>query len=186
MKAKVRHLKIVVSTDVYCMILDENMQDEDAEMMDHDATPVPTTPSAIHLPPFVPSLLALIQPTTLSFPPLSGGVSPHPPTTSALAAVHIAALECLNNIFLALATSLQSQQAGPSTADAAVGAGIWSQIWACLEAIGTDVNGPGQERRREVWEIAVGVLWGVAGVWKGVLVSSQSLEYYLIGTNTFS
>ncbi len=150
------------------------MDEEDTDMLEDDAVTASSTPaSAINLPPFVPSLLSLIHPTTLSFPPLTGGPSPHPPTTSALAAIHVAALECLNNIFLALATSLQSQtqQSGPSMADASVGMGVWRQVWSALEAVGTDVDGPGQERRREFWEVAVGGLWGVAVVWKGVLVS---------------
>lgn len=119
------------------------------------------------LPTLVAPLLALIQPTTLSFPPIAGAPSPHPPTTSALSAIHICALECLNNIFLALGTSTLTQAA---RTDADSGAGIWDAVWRALGAVGTDVNGPGQERRREMWQIAVGVLWGIASVWKGVLV----------------
>ena len=113
-------------------------------------------------------LLALIQPTALSFPPLSAP-SAHPPTTSALSAVHIAALECLNNIFLSLASA-----PSPSiSAEVNSGLQIWNAIWAALELVGTQA-GPGQERRQEFWEIAVGVLWNVGRIWKGVLVSSLS------------
>lgn len=57
--------------------------------------------------------------------------------------------------------------------------GVWRQVWAALEAVGTDVDGPGQERRREFWEVAVGVLWGVAVVWKGVLVSVFSYRHLM-------
>ncbi|KAI0094380.1 armadillo-type protein [Irpex rosettiformis] len=158
---------------------DEEMEDDDAEMAEDDA-PAPTTSTTIHLPPFVPSLLGLIQPTELTFPPFLDAISPHPPTTSAIVAVHIAALECLNNIFLALATSLQAQQAGPSSADATIGRDIWTKIWAALEAVGTEVNCPGQGRRKDMWEVAVGVLWGIAVVWKGAIVPEDSQVNLLI------
>ena len=32
-------------------------------------------------------------------------------------------------------------------------------------------GGRGQERRREMWEVAVGVMWGVGSVWRGNIVS---------------
>lgn len=117
------------------------------------------------LPSLVPSLLSLIQPTSLSFPPLATS-SIHPPTTTALSAIHISAMECLNNIFLSLATS-------PSptvSADAEGGRKVWNEVWASLGVVGTEL-GLGQERRKEMWEIGVGVLWGLALVWKGTLVS---------------
>lgn len=124
-----------------------------------------TASSVTLLPSLVPSLLALIQPTTLSFPPLAAP-SPHPPTTSALSAIHISAMECLNNIFLSLATS-----SSPSvSADVEAGNKVWNGVWGSLGVVGTEL-GLGQERRMEMWEIGVGVLWGVAIVWKGTLVS---------------
>jgi len=43
-----------------------------------------------------------------------------------------------------------------------------------LGAVGTNVDKPGQERRRNVWEIGVGVLWGIANVWKGKLVPEEA------------
>ncbi|KAF7326405.1 ARM repeat-containing protein [Mycena venus] len=125
-------------------------------------TDTPTT-----LPTLVEHLLALIQPTTLSFPPLATP-SPHPPTTSALSAIHVAALECLNNIFLALArTTASSSSRSAAIADAG-GRAVWHAVWAALGAVGTQ-TGLGQERRRAMWEVAVGVLWGVASVCRGSL-----------------
>jgi hypothetical protein len=108
----------------------------------------------------VAPLLGLVQPTSLSFPPLSAQ-SIHPPTTSALSAIHIAALECLNNIFLSLATApIPSVSAGLT---------VWNGLWSALQLVGTE-TGPGQERRQEFWEVTIGVLWGVGRVWKGSLV----------------
>ncbi|KAJ7186701.1 armadillo-type protein [Mycena filopes] len=117
------------------------------------------------LPALVQPLLALVQPTTLSFPPLAAP-SPHPPTTSVLSAIHLAALECLNNIFLALARATASSPA--SAADVAGGRAVWDGIWAALGVVGTQ-TGLGQERRQAVWEVAAGVLWGVASVCRGSL-----------------
>jgi len=115
-------------------------------------------------------LLALIQPCSLSFPPLAAP-SPHPPTTSALSAVHINALECLNNIFLSIATSRRSEMA----MDLVSGMKVWKDIWYALVAVGTQM-GLGQERRQEVWEKAVGVLWGIGNVWKGSLVGHSTFR----------
>jgi hypothetical protein len=116
------------------------------------------------LPHFVPALLALIHPNALSFPPLAAP-SLHPPTTSALSAIHIGAMECLNNIFLSLATSPNPTVA----ADKEAGIKIWNELWAALNIVGTD-GGLGQEKRKQIWEVAVGVLWGVGTVWKGSVV----------------
>jgi hypothetical protein len=57
---------------------------------------VPTTPPLSSL---VSPLLALVYPTSLSLPPLAAP-SVHPSTTSVLSAIHVGALEYLNNIFL--------------------------------------------------------------------------------------
>ena len=140
------------------------MADEpDTEMAADEEPATKETPSYFQA--LVPALLALIQPTALSFPPASGP-SPHPPTTSALGAIHVGALECLNNIFLSLATPDR-----PSTLklDEASGQKIWGELWRALGAVGTAVTGAGQERRREMWEVGVGVLWGVGTVWRGAL-----------------
>ena len=113
----------------------------------------------------VTPLLTLIQPTTLSFPPLASP-SPHPPTTSALSALHISALECLNNVFLSLSTSKNLS----ISSDASSGRTVWDGVWSALSLLGTQ-TGLGQERRQEAWDIAVGVLWGVGRIWKGSIVS---------------
>ncbi|PBK76924.1 ARM repeat-containing protein [Armillaria solidipes] len=115
------------------------------------------------LPSLVPALLALAQPTSLSFPPLAS-VSVHPPTTSALSGIHASALECLNNIFLSLARVPNS----PVSSDKEAGQKVWKDVWTALSVVGPEF-GMGQERRREVWEISVGVLWGIGNVWKGSL-----------------
>ncbi|KAK7018558.1 ARM repeat-containing protein [Favolaschia claudopus] len=157
---------------------DDDDEDEDAEggdkdivdgddelpsdmdmVVDEQGVESATEPGAtITLPALVQPLLALIQPTTLSFPPLASP-SPHPPTTSVLSAIHIAALECLNNIFLALART---------GSDAAGAKAVWDSVWTALGVVGTQ-TGLGQEKRRAVWEIAAGVLWGVASVCRGSL-----------------
>ncbi|KAG9314153.1 ARM repeat-containing protein [Chiua virens] len=49
---------------------------------------------------------------------------------------------------------------------------VWSEIWAALSKVGLDIAA-GQERKREIWEIAVGVLWGIGNIWKGKLVSDS-------------
>ncbi|KAG6335088.1 hypothetical protein ID866_3997 [Astraeus odoratus] len=106
----------------------------------------PSSPSS--LPALVQPLLMLIQPTSMSFPPPSG-LSCHPPTTSALSAIHIIV-----------------------AADESAGQIVWSKIWESLSRVGLDIA-LGQERKREIWEIAVGVLWGVGKVWKGKLVPDE-------------
>ncbi|KAK0198737.1 armadillo-type protein [Armillaria mellea] len=153
---------------------DENDDDEDEaevmEDMDMDMSAINKDKPASEqsetlslLPSLVPALLALAQPTSLSFPPLAS-VSVHPPTTSALSGIHTSALECLNNIFLSLArvpnTSISS--------DKDAGQKVWKDVWTALSVVGPEF-GVGQERRREMWEISVGVLWGIGNVWKGSL-----------------
>ncbi|GLB35792.1 putative ARM repeat-containing protein [Lyophyllum shimeji] len=150
----------------------EDEDDEDLDVDESDAdmkedTPTAGAPSPSFLPTLVAPLLALIQPTSLSFPPLASP-SVHPPTTSALSAVHISALECLNNLFLSLATS---PYPGVSS-DNEAGRKVWDEVWAALAAVGTE-TGPGQERRQGMWHLAVGVLWGVGNVWKGSLIPNE-------------
>lgn len=144
----------------------ETEGDADVAMDEEPATPTSSNPSFLTT--LVAPLIALIQPTTLSFPPLAAP-SIHPPTTSALSAVHINALECLNNIFLSLTTS-----PNPSVSfDVNSGITVWNGIWSSLGLVGTQ-TGLGQERRQEMWDIAIGVLWGVGRVWKGSLVGVSS------------
>src|SRR6266498_2035927 len=128
-----------------------------------EATPNGNSTSPSFMMMLIAPLLALIQPTALSFPPLAAQ-SIHPPTTSALSALHIAALECLNNIFLSPTPT------NPSVvSDVNSGLTVWNGVWSALSLVGTQ-TGLGQERRQEFWDVAVGVLWGVGRVWKGSLV----------------
>jgi hypothetical protein len=143
--------------------------EEEAELMTDEPNGLPSGDSTFaQLSPLLEPLLHLAQPTALSFPP-PDGPSPHPPTTSALGAVHICALECLNNLFLGLGAA----QRPAISANSQAGTAVWGQVWAALQAAGP-IEGAGQERRRDMWETGVGVLWGIASVWKGVLVSRTS------------
>ncbi|KAJ6611503.1 armadillo-type protein [Mycena sp. CBHHK59/15] len=146
---------------------EEGNEDEDEDLAADDAAPADVdmavdsaddVPAGAGLPPLVAPLLALAHPTPLSFPPLAAP-SPHPPTTSALTSVHLTALECLNNIFLAL----------PRNADAVAGRAVWDAVWGALYAVGPPAPGLGQEGRRALWAVAAGVLWGVGRVWRGLL-----------------
>lgn len=130
------------------------------------------------LPDLVRPLLTLVQPTFLSFSPPSSP-SFHPPTTSALSAIHVSAFECLNNLFLSLSAPPNAELA----ADEDAGRSIWSEIWAALSKVGLDVA-PGQERKREIWEVVVGVLWGVGSIWKGKLVRDAPQRTSLFSTIT--
>jgi hypothetical protein len=156
---------------------DDEGQDADSDAgMDADEDILIEEPPSIQasksfLSPLLQPLLALVQPTALSFPPTSaqgGGPSPHPPTTSALSSIHVCALECLNNLFLALSSAKGVAKA--AAADVATGQQVWDAVWSALAAVGTNTTDLGQERRRDMWDMAVGVLWGIGGVWKGNLV----------------
>lgn len=129
----------------------------------------PTDANATFVRTLVAPLLALVQPTPLSFPPLDRP-SPHPPTTSALSAIHVNALECLNNVFL----SLRGARLDALRADPASGKRVWDTVWQALGAVGTNVENSGQEQRWAMWEIGVGVLWGIGEVWKGLLASDEA------------
>ncbi|CAA7264820.1 unnamed protein product [Cyclocybe aegerita] len=160
---------------------EEDVEDDDIEidvgdidMGEEPEKPSNDSSSPSFLATLVAPLLALVQPTALSFPPLSSP-SIHPPTTSALSAVHIGALECLNNIFLSLTTSPNPKIAS----DANSGLIVWNGIWSALGLIGTQ-TGLGQERRQEAWEVAMGVLWGVGRVWKGSLTPDSEQVNLLI------
>ena len=126
----------------------------------------PTSSAPSFLPTLVEPLLALIQPTELSFP----APSPHPPTTSALSAIHIAAFECLSNTFFALASA-----PGSAASDVHVGERVWGAVWAALAGAGSPVESMPGSARVAVWDVAVGVLWGVGTVWKGKIVRNDLL-----------
>ena len=121
-----------------------------------------TTSAPSFLPTLLEPLLALIQPTSLSFP----APSPHPPTTSALSAIHIAAFECLSNAFFALATAPAAV-----ALDVQVGQRVWAAVWAALAGAGSPAEAAPGSARAAVWDVAVGVLWGVGTVWPGKIVS---------------
>lgn len=148
----------------------EEEMDVDVNMDEEPATPPMESQSLVQL--LTPPLLALATPTSLSFPPLSFP-SIHPPTTSALGTMHIRALECLNNLFLG-----SSEEAIPTEVKEA-GVDVWRRVWGVLKGAGEPrevlggVGVGGQERRREMWEVGVGVLWGLARVCKGELVSFE-------------
>ena len=126
-------------------------------------------------------LLALARPTSLSFPP-PALPSVHPPTTSVLGAIHVRALECLNNLFVGVKEhpgGAAAEDLSKEEKELAQGAvDVWNQMWSAdlLGAIGeplgnpSPIDTPGQERRAEMWKIAVGGLWGLARIGKGALV----------------
>ncbi|KAI0066499.1 ARM repeat-containing protein [Artomyces pyxidatus] len=154
--------------------VDEPPADDEMALDEAPQPPPPAPQSSSFLPTLLEPLLSLIQPTPLSFPP-PDGPSPHPPTTSVLSAIHTAALECLNNAFLSLAAHPSPAVA----ADVVAGRRVWDEVWRALGAAGTQ-GGPGQERRMEMWEIAVGVLWGVGVVWSGLIVPQEEQVQILI------
>jgi len=136
---------------------DDAMAVDGAALKPHNAD---TLGAPSFLPTLLEPLLALIQPTELSFPALS----PHPPTTSALSAIHIAAFECLSNAFLALAAA-----PGSAASDAQVGLRVWGAVWAALGGVGSPVEET-PRTRQTVWDVAAGLLWGVGVVWTGKIV----------------
>ena len=130
----------------------------DGAALEPNSADTPAAPS--FLPTLLEPLLALIRPTELSFP----APSPHPPTTSALSAIHMAAFECLSNAFLALAAA-----PGSAASDVQVGLRVWGAVWVALTGAGSPVEStPGT--RQTVWDVAVGLLWGVGVVWTGKIV----------------
>ncbi|CAG8581852.1 15378_t:CDS:2 [Acaulospora colombiana] len=117
----------------------------------------------------VPPCLAYIQPTPFSYPP-SFQPSPHPPTTSALQAIHIAALECLNNACLSIAQQdLHSSNATNQTFAGLMKA-VWDEVWKMLAILGVpEASGlsAGPRQKLDVWNISLGVLWSVARIRRG-------------------
>jgi hypothetical protein len=137
---------------------DDVMAVDDATLGPNDSH-IPTTPS--FLPTLLEPLLALIQPTELSFPV----PSPHAPTTSALSAIHIAAFECLSNAFFALAAA-----PGSAASDVHAGQRVWSTVWVALAGAGNPLEAAAGSARATVWDVAVGVLWSVGTIWTGKIV----------------
>lgn len=127
-------------------------------------------------------LAMLVHPTTLSFPPGPSEPSPHPPTTSAISTIHIRALECLNNLFLAV----EEAQGDESTISPEYKESVkvlWNELWRALAEVGKVVKdgkviaSRGLEKKMEMWEIAVGVLWGIARICRGQLVGVISILF---------
>ncbi|CAE6367824.1 unnamed protein product [Rhizoctonia solani] len=127
-----------------------------------------------------PLLLSLSTPTSMSFPPSSATATittepTHLPTTSALTSVHISALECLSNLLLSFPTS-DTGPINPATAEVAVAA--WPRAWATLTA---SINAPSTtDRRMELSVAALGVLWGLARLARGVLAPQKEQVELLI------
>jgi hypothetical protein len=138
--------------------MDDAMAVDDANIEPNDSA-TPSVPS--FLPTLLEPLLALIQPIELSF----SAPSPHAPTTSALSAIHIAAFECLSNAFLALAAA-----PGSAASDVHAGQHVWSTVWAALAGAGNPLESAPGSTRAAVWDVAVGMLWGVGAVWTGKIV----------------
>lgn len=145
------------------------------------ATPLETLASSgLHL-----RLIALARATPLSFPPDATTPSPHPPTTAVLSAIHLRALEALNNLLLTMAGYAPPASppfASPSDVDPRQQTRIaeWRnlmdgplsglrQIWMDTFDIAREVVQPdvsvldakGQEIRMEILEM-------LAGVWLGL------------------
>ncbi|KAG8799806.1 hypothetical protein FRC16_004319 [Serendipita sp. 398] len=117
----------------------------------------------------VPSCLRFIQPTGLSYPP-SFQPSPHPPITSALCGVHIAALECLNNICLSIAELGRDSSNIRSDTSTQIIIEVWTSVWGMLATLGppdTSGIGSGPQQRMQVWNVSLSVLWAVARILKG-------------------
>ncbi|QRW09096.1 ARM repeat-containing protein [Ceratobasidium sp. AG-Ba] len=167
---------------------DEIIENGDDDAMDADEAATPNgapeadSSSISLLRTLIPLLLALSTPTPMSFSSptdttttrISNSSSTpeapqHPPTTSALVSVHISALECLSNLLLSFPTS-DSGPVNPAVLDMAVAA--WPQAWSALRTI--LVSTPSDlDRRNEVSVAALGALWGLARLSRGVVVPAQ-------------
>ncbi|CUA76366.1 HEAT repeat-containing protein 3 [Mus musculus] [Rhizoctonia solani] len=124
-----------------------------------------------------PLLLSLSTPTSMSFPPPTTITTEpaHPPTTSALTAVHISALECLSNLLLSFPTS-DTGPVNPATAQVAVAS--WPRAWSMLNS---SINAPSStDRRLELSVAALGVLWGLGRLARGVLVPQKEQVELLV------
>ena len=178
-------LQFFFGTEEWEEVNEDDDMEADEEMVEEDAPPTNGTPSfngpkkpSDYLEALIPTLLPLIRPTSLSYaPPFQQSL--HPPTTSALGALHIAALECLNNVSLTLADALDgvSQEhtgiangAGHSSAAGLV-MNAWGEVWTMLATMGRPEGiGAGPEKKKEAWLVALGVLWAVGRICRGHLV----------------
>ncbi|KAJ1302756.1 hypothetical protein OPQ81_003065 [Rhizoctonia solani] len=149
--------------------------------MDEESTPLPPTEADQNsiklLTTLTPLLLTLSTPTSMSFPPATTITTEptHPPTTSALTAVHISALECLSNLLLSFPTS-DTGPINPAKAEIAVNS--WPRAWSTLNS---SINAPSStDRRMELSVAALGVLWGLARLARGVLVPQKEQVELLV------
>ena len=150
-------------------------EEEADDRMSTDETPTPSQSNRSQFVFLVSPLLSLIKPTHLSFPP-PGSPSIHPPTTSALGAIHLCALECLNNLFLSLATSHRS----PTDTEKVQGTTIWDSLWAALEKVGDPRSAKMTKEQKLFWETAIGVLWGASIIFKGVIIPEEDQVQLLV------
>ena len=159
---------------------DEDEGMDDGEDIDDqiiaDGTLTTSQPNFLRFSFLIPLLLSLIEPTDLSFPP-PGSSSAHPPTTSALGAIHLCALECLNNLFLSLATSNRSL----TDSEKVQGVTVWNSLWAALHKVGEPRLAKITKEQKSFWEVAIGVLWGVSIVFKGTIVPEEGQVQLLVG-----
>jgi len=147
-------------------------------------------------------LFALANATPLSYPPVTGGLSLHPPTTAFLSSIHLRALEALNNLLLTISSyaptpspplPLAAQDASSSKAKAEWKGFVQSsfsnlnELWEGSFEIAQQVVGQGaatsgtellnmkgQEIRKDVLEILAGVWMGLARIGScGGLVSLE-------------
>ncbi|KAG8879415.1 hypothetical protein FRB97_001642 [Tulasnella sp. 331] len=168
---------------------DANEEENDDEIIldeDRDTTPTKLNPKTVSLlRSLTRPLLLLSHPTLLSFT-RPGSPPIHPPTTSILSRIHIHALECLNNLFIGLDPEETALPEG--TAKEAVV--IWKEMWNILSrSVGKQKEwmvGTGVETRREMWEVGVGVLWGLARIAKDELVPDLEQVQALIEFSEFS
>jgi hypothetical protein len=163
---------------------------------DQPTEPIPSADASLPLPSTLVALLStlslptrllnLSKPTQLSFlpintaaTPVTSSPSPHPPTTALLSTIHLRSLETLNNLLISTTFFI------PSPASPEFSSPQWQSffasaqtslqpVWDGLFAIagvlapGADVlECKGQEVRKEILDVLVGGLMGVAGLTRG-------------------
>nr|ODN90333.1 hypothetical protein L204_05937 [Cryptococcus depauperatus CBS 7855] len=124
-------------------------------------------------------LASLGRPVPLSFPPTSNVPSIHPPTTAVLSIIHLHALEALNNLLLTTVASIQS--GGSSQAIAAIPVqSLWDTMFSIVQLIGSEPDAletKGQEMRMEVFQMALGCIWGTTKVAPSkVIIQQQEVQ----------
>jgi hypothetical protein len=154
---------------------DADGEEDTDDQMATDETPAASQPNLSRFAFLIPTILSLIEPTHLSFPP-PGSPSIHPPITSALGSIHLCALECLNNLFLSLATSHRHI----TDAERAQGMTIWNSLWTALQKAGDLRSATITKDQRLFWETAIGVLWGISIVFKGIIVPEEDQVRLLV------